>query len=378
MSVQKRTTKSGKTRWVARYRDHGKREHSRSFDTQKAAKAWLTEQQRALQRGEWVDPAVITVRQLVAEHHERAVNPSTKSGRATLLKNLGDLEHRSIHSVKPSEVEAWMVGLSTSRPWADGKALAPSTVQMLGATLHGVFTKAVNDDVLARHPMRGLTLRRTNVTVERLDIPTADEVQSLIDYAGATAVGRAADPTMAAMIQFAAETGLRAGELCGLRVRSVDFLRREIHVVEQIAQRTGGFAPLKTESSKRVVPLLPVTVDILSGQLARVPRGRDETVFSRSTGKPLTSGDVGARFRKVARGAGVECTFHALRHFYASNLIAQGAPVNLVQNAMGHASASMTLNVYGHLYPGSNELLRGMLLPVRDSCGIAGESEGLA
>ncbi len=56
MAVQKRTTKAGKTRWVARYRDAAGKEHSRSFDTQREAKAYLQEQERALRRGEWVDP----------------------------------------------------------------------------------------------------------------------------------------------------------------------------------------------------------------------------------------------------------------------------------------------------------------------------------
>lgn len=376
MAIQKRLNKAGKKIYVARWRDPSGKERSKSFSREKAAKAHLQEMERAVRRGEYIEPSDVTVEDLVQDRVDEAGNTSTRDSRRSLLANLGDLRNMPVQSVKPAHVRAWMKSLERPRPWAGDKPLAPSTINMLASILHGVFSQAVLDDVVGRHPMRGVKIPRTEVGAERADIPTVEDVRALIASARGTAVGKGSNPTLAAMIQVAAETGLRAGELCGLRVRNVNFLRGEIHVVEQISQRSGDFASLKTESSRRVVPIGPGTVQVIEEQLRRVPRAPEETVFCTSEGRPLSSSSLSARFRTVARRSGVDTTFHALRHFYASSLIASGASVVMVQRALGHASASMTLNVYSHLFPGAGEGLRGMVPQVRDFCGISGDDEG--
>ena len=125
-----------------------------------------------------------------------------------------------------------------------------------------------------------------------------------------------------------------------------------------------------------MVPIGPATVAVIEEQLRRAPRGPEETVFCTKAGKALSSSSVSSQFRKLARAAGVDTTFHALRHFYASSLIASGASVVMVQRALGHASASMTLDVYSHLFPGAGEGLRGIVPQVRDLCGISDGGEG--
>ena len=378
MSVQKRLNKAGKEVFIARWRDPSGKERSKSFSRARAAKAYLQDMERAVRRGEYIEDTGVTVKELVQERMQQAVNKSTRNGRGMLLANLGDLGDMPVLSVKPSHVREWMQLLEKGRPWADDRPLATSTINMLAAILHGVFSQAVLDDVVGRHPMRGVKIPRKEVGAERADIPTVEDVQALIRAARGTGVGRSPNLTLAAMVQVAAETGLRAGELCGLRVRNVNFLRGEVHVVEQINQRTGDFAALKTEASRRVVPIGPATVAVIEEQLRRVPRGPEETVFCTREGKPLSSSSVSAQFGRLARSAGVVTTFHGLRHFYASSLIASGASVVMVQRALGHASASMTLDVYSHLFPGAGEGLRWMVPQVRDLCGISdgGEDAG--
>lgn len=378
MAVQKRLNKAGKEVFIARWRDPSGKERSKSFPRARQAKAHLQDMERAVRRGEYIADTGVTVTELVDERMQQAANASTRNGRRMLLANLGDLGDMPVLSVKPSHVREWMQLLEKGRPWSDNKPLAPSTINMLAAVLHGVFSQAVLDDVVGRHPMRGVKIPRKEVGAERADIPTVEDVQALIAAARGTGVGRGPNLTLAAMVQVAAETGLRAGELCGLRVRNVNFLRGEVHVVEQINQRTGDFAPLKTESSRRVVPIGPGTVAVIEEQLRRVPRGPEETVFCTRLGKALSSSSVSAQFGRLARSAGVVTTFHGLRHFYASSLIGAGASVVMVQRALGHASASMTLDVYSHLFPGAGEGLRGMVPQVRDLCGISdgGERDG--
>lgn len=364
--------RNGTVSWEGRFRDPGGTQHSATFATRRDAKAWEDENTSAIRKGVFVDPAAarVTVGDLVQERIEHSVNPSTKTSRKQLLANLGELEHVPVRAVRPSMVRDWLKVLEEGRPWADGQGLAPSTVELYAAILHGVFTQAVNDDIVLRHPMRGVTVSRATQRVEREDIPTPHEVALLIDTAKTTSVGTGANLQLARIITILADTGLRSGELAGLRVRNVDFLRQELHVVEQIGQRTGEHAPLKSERSRRTVPLGPHSLAAFDEQLKENPRRPSETVFSSSTGRPYRSSALGAQFKRVTTRAGVTTTLHALRHFYASRLIAAGVSVVVVQRMLGHASPATTLGFYGHLWPGENESVREILW---DFCGISDE-----
>lgn len=358
-------------RWEVRWRFNGKNK-SKTFTVESQAKAFKAEIERAINRDEYVDNTGVTVRDLVEQHRDQATNASSRGSRTMLLNNLGALERMPIAIVRPSDVEAWRTTLINGRPWKGGKPLAESTVQTLSALLHGVFTKAINDDLLARHPMRGVRVRRTRVAVRREDIPTAAEVRKLLEVANATAVGRPRDPVLSLFIRLAAETGMRPGEILGLRVRNIDLLRREVHVVEQLHERTGEHAPLKGGTPPRTVPLHPDTAEAITVFLATHPRTPEQCLILSRNGRPIRSSRMAARFKKAAELAGVSSKPHALRHFYASQLIDAGAPVNVVQKALGHATAAMTLNVYVHLLGDAGESLRGLIRPVYDG----GTTEG--
>ena len=372
---QKRV-RNGKIRWVGRYRDPAGRERSKTFDTRREAAAWEAEREREMRRGEWVDPGAgaVTVARLVDDAIAEATRPSTRAGREFLAANLGSLADFPASAVQPTHIRQWLAQLRDGRPWAGGTGLAPSTVQMCGAILHGCFTRCVDDDLITRHPMRGVKIPRPSVAVDRAAVLTVEQVEKLASVAESTAIGKAANKQLATMIRVAALTGLRAGEVGGLRVRSVDFLRRELHVVEQIGHLTRESAPLKSDSSRRVVPLPKQAVELLAAHLQANPRGRDDFLFL-IAGKPVSSRQLGPLFRKVAKRAGFEATFHDLRHHFASRLIDAGVSVVAVQRVMGHASARITLDVYAHLMPGSDDSIRGALDGLRDQCGT-GDDEG--
>ena len=359
MSVQKRTTKAGKTRWVARYRDHGKREHSRSFDTQKAAKAWLTEQQRALQRGEWVDPASVsvTVGDLVAEWSKSAVRENTVGGRRMLENNLGDLDRMPVVAVRRSHVQAWANVLRDGRPWAGGKPLAASSIVTMKKRLSTVMAQAELDGLIARNPVKGVEIVRPSLSVEQEDIPSTRQVAAMRDVAS-----EAFKP----LILFAAGTGMRSSEVAGLRVSDVDFLRQRISVVQQLDSK-GDPVALKTSSSRRSIPVGLEVIGAVNAGIALSGAAGDDLVFRRASGAPWTRATIAYEMDKVGQGF----TFHDLRHFYASGLIAAGVDVKGVQVALGHASASVTLDTYTHLWPTTDERVRvaasGL---VRDICGI--------
>jgi integrase len=153
--------------------------------------------------------------------------------------------------------------------------------------------------------------------------------------------------------------GLRFGELAGLRPSNLDLGRRRIFVVEQLTKGPGGPSrgPLKTAASKRSVSIPKRLVDELADQLKH--RASDDYVFTSLEGQPIRHSNFLRRhWHPATKDAGFDgLRFHDLRHACAAWSIAAGAPATLVQQRLGHASVSTTLNVYGHLLPGMDDRL---------------------
>ena len=176
----------------------------------------------------------------------------------------------------------------------------------------------------------------------------------------------------------AAGTGLRQGEAFGLTVDRVDFLRRSLTVDRQIVLLRGApeLAPPKTEASRRTIPLPGVVVDAL----AAYPASSGGLVFTNEHAEAIRRTRFSDLWRpavaraRLAPGTG----FHALRHFYASLLTRHGESVKTVQARLGHASATETLDTYGHLWPDSEDRTRqavDLVLGLRRDTGVTHEVE---
>lgn len=164
-----------------------------------------------------------------------------------------------------------------------------------------------------------------------------------------------------AMVLTQAGLGLRIGELLGLRVQDVDFLRRVVRVETQLAPGSRVRSQPKTPRSRRAVPLPQVVADALAEHLASFPAGADGSVFTTTTGGPYRHDYYGSMIFKAAverAGLPLSTTSHALRHHYASVLLAGGESVVAVAERLGHENASLVLSTYGHLMPDSEDRTR--------------------
>ncbi len=157
----------------------------------------------------------------------------------------------------------------------------------------------------------------------------------------------------------------------GLTVDRVDFLRRQVRIDRQLYG--SRFAPPKTEASNRVIPLPGSVAEVLAEHLRVVGAGERGLVFTREGGEPMTPSALRSAFDIACRKAGVVTTFHQLRHFTASALIAAGCSVKGVQSYLGHARASETLDTYSHLWPSDEDRIRGAVDAVL-SGGVGVES----
>ena len=153
------------------------------------------------------------------------------------------------------------------------------------------------------------------------------------------------------VVLFLAYTGLRWGEMAALRVGRVDFLRRRVLVAESVTPVKGVmiFGPTKGHE-RREVPVPGFLVE----ELARHAEGHDtdDLFFTGGRGATMRSQTFQrAALTEAAKRLGVPGFHpHELRHTAASLAIASGADVKVVQQMLGHKSATMTLDLYGHLF----------------------------
>ncbi len=351
--------------WRARYRDDAGKEHARHFQRKTDAQRWLDEVTASVVTGQYVDPKAgrVTLREY-AEHWRsiQAHRPSTRDYVETMLRRhvyprLGD---RSLSSILPSDIQAWVTGLS----------LAPSTASTVHGVLYTIFKAAVLDRRIPSNPCEGTKLPRAE---RKPVVPlTTEQVQAV----------RAALPEhLQGLVTLAAGTGMRQGECFGLTVDRVNFLQRSLRVDRQLVTSKGKeptLAPPKTDSSVRTIPLPQTVVDALAAHLAAFPAASDGLVFTHN-GRPITRSAFGFVWRPAADRAGLSkgTGFHALRHYYASLLIRHGESVKTVQARLGHASAAETLDTYSHLWPDSDDRTRdaidSVLGPVADSVRTASQ-----
>jgi integrase len=188
-----------------------------------------------------------------------------------------------------------------------------------------------------------------------VDIPSRAEIKAIVEGVK----GRWRPLLLTAIF-----TGLRASELRGLRWVDVDFDARAIHVRRR-ADRFNAIGRPKSEAGERTVPLPPLVVNVLREWKLACPKGEAGLVFPNGKGKVESLANIinrGLIPSQIAAGVMTQgraryTGMHALRHFYASWCINRreegglGLPAKVVQERLGHSSITMTLDVYGHLFP---------------------------
>jgi integrase len=326
-------------RYRARYRDANGKEHARHFARKVDAQRWLDGVTASVVRGDYTDPRGSTVtlgemteRWLRGQVHLKATGRTRVEGiaRNYVTPRWGAVRLRD---VSHSDIQAWIAEFVAS-------GLSPSSVQRTHGLLSQVLDLAVRDRRLAVNPAKGANLPRKTARDKRF--LRAAQVEALAAHSGHYAL----------VVRFLAYTGLRWGEMAALRVSDIDPLRRRIHVRRSVTEDHGRMVFDTTKTSEaRVVPLPRFLAEQVAEQCAG--RGPDDLVFEGPRGGVLRNRNFARRtFRPAAQAIGEpKLTPHGLRHTAASLAIAAGANVKVVQAMLGHKTASMTLDLYGHLFP---------------------------
>jgi integrase len=346
-------------RWRVRYSDDSGGNPTKLFAKKGDAERFDAAVRADVARGLYIDPELgrRTVKDFGEQWREGLVYGRSASAErlegALRLHLYPRLGHRKLGDVRRTAVQEWVKGLGH---------LAPRTVHQTYGYAAMLFEAAVLDRAISATPCVGIKL--PEIPKDDRRIYTADEVHKL---------ARTFDPRFSAAIYVGAGCGLRRGEMAGLELEHVDFLRREITIRQQVVPRVGfGYVlgPPKTESSYRTVEMPKATALALARHIELHPPKlivvRDETtpgtartreakmVFPSATGRLLSRSIWGhmwsqaCRAAKLPTGAGA---YHLLRHYFATTLIFAGANVKTVQLALGHSKPSITLDTYLGYWP---------------------------
>ncbi len=329
-------------KWRARYREiPGGPQKTRHFKLKRDAEDFVLAIANDLRRGVYVDPALgrVSLTRAMAEHIDR--QPYRHNTRVNALNALGHVRaffgERTIASVRSSDLQAFVTSLG----------LEPRTVATIYQHLRTTLRAAHLDGVLGRDPAQRIKLPKHDG--RDIVVPTVHEAGALYDGApGGFAVA----------VVLGAGLGLRSGEAAGLTVDRVDFLHREVKIDRQWHGKLDRFEPVKYAASNRTIPASDRVLESIAAHIERHGTGEQGVLLHAESGRPLNSNRMDWRWEQTLRSAGLEITFHHLRHSFASSLIAAGCSIVAVQRALGHAKPSVTLDVYGHLMPSDTDRIR--------------------
>ncbi len=328
-------------RWEARFRDPLGGQRTKTFDTKADAKAFLASVETSIARGTWRDPGRSRAKFSRVAAEWLASNPAkratTYARDATVIRThldpvLGDLLVNHIQPQQVQEVIDRMVE----------RGLGPKTIRTDYGVLRAVFSWAVETDLIDRSPCR--SIRLPEMVRHGRPVVSAEEVERLVaampeDYRAAVLLGA---------------IGLRQGEVFGLRVAAMDFLRRALTVRATLNEVEGNFVEGtgKTLSSRRTISVPTRVLDELAAYLARTGRTNPEDlVFQAPGGGPVRATNFRNRvYYPALRRAGLEgLSFHRLRHSAGHMLRELGVPLEVIQKRLGHSSIRTTADIYGSL-----------------------------
>jgi integrase len=289
-----------------------------------------------------------TVRTSTFERHEQIIRGHlTPALGRVKLKKLTPAHVRSVHREKLEE------------------GLSPATVRKIHSTLHKALSQAVADGLV---PRNAADVKAPRPAPEEMRPLSEAEARTFLDAA------REAGDRFEAVYVLAITTGLRRGELLGLRWDDADLDRGTLRVGRALVREGGRHVvgETKTRRGRRLVNLTPRTVAALKAHRRRQLEERmrlsdlyedQGLIIASNVGTPLNPENLVKRFFKpLLKKAGLpEIRFHDLRHTCATLLLGRGVHPKIVQELLGHATIAMTLDTYSHYLPSMGDQASGAM-----------------
>jgi integrase len=380
------TRKRGKT-WTAYFYvsagEGERRQRSKGgFATKRDAQAYLQKTVHTVHIGEYVEPARMTLAQYLLDRWlptiETSIRPSTFDSYTRQLKlhvilYLGSVQLQQLSVDHLDRLYAELIKYGRE----DGKGgLSPKTIHYLHTTLHKALRDAVRKQLLVRNVADAADPPKTRQAGDR-------EMQTWNPEQVRTFLAALRGHRLEAAYLLAVTTGMRRGEVLGLRWRDIDFKQARLAVRQTLGQVNYKltFGAPKTTRSRRTISLDPATLTALSDHRTRQRVERttlgtayndQDLVFAKVDGSATHPDYFSQCFdRTVAKLPVPRIRLHDLRHTHATLGLRAGVPAKIMSERLGHASVGFTLDVYTHVIPGHDQdaanQVAGLILNIQEA-----------
>ncbi|MDK8345476.1 tyrosine-type recombinase/integrase [Brevibacterium sp. UMB1308A] len=324
-TIEPYQTKAGK-RWRVRYRKPDRSQtDKRGFKTKRDAQLFAATVETSKATGTYIDPTAgrVTIGELGEQwlRHRTNVRPQTKTVYRTAFHThiTQAFATTPVAAITPADIRDWVATINRG----------PQTVRRAHFVLHAILETAKTDGVIHKNPADN-TPNLPKLPPKRRIYLTHADIENICAHAPGE---------YRTIIYIASYIGLRFGEIKALKSQNIDTKAGTI-LVEETATKN-GFGPTKA-GEPRTVGIPGFMLPELREMKLKGGRPFYQTPYPKTV--------EGWWHRTITRAGHARLRFHDLRHTAASIAIASGASVKVVQNMLGHASATMTLDVYAALW----------------------------
>lgn len=341
--------------WMARITLPSGKRKTKYGKTQKEVRDWLSEMQTANRQGTWSDSQNVTVgaflERYLADVVAHTLRPKTQESynlltRKHLIPELGNIR---LLALRPSHLQSFYSAKLAEE-------YSKRTVQYLHSILHKALSQAVRWDMVPRNVADSVDAPRPSKTIPAL--LTEAQALSFLD-------GLKDDPLYPLWLTLFS-TGMRKGEVLGLRWMDVDLDQAVIHVTQTagtVHKKGTVISEPKTEQSKRSIILPSQLVVALKAHKESTKRYQgfeafvdQDLVFSTKRGTPFGSRNLLKYFQEALEAQGLpKVSIHSLRHLHATLLLKAGLHPKIVQSRLGHSDIGQTMNTYSHVIAGMDD-----------------------
>lgn len=319
--------------------------YRKRFDTKPAAVDWLSRQRIAAADGNFIAPLNITVGEWTIEFlrtfKKTVLKPRTYERYLQTLAHVAPISDIPIQKLAAAQVQKLY------------NSLTPNTAKKVHVLLHSAFQQAVDLDMLHKNIIH--LVKPPKIVQKEPEIFTRENIRELLQ----TCLKSKNLVNYYPIFLMAAETGMRRGEILGLRWCDVDLQNGTIHICQQLQQLTSSkiiFETPKTKAGNRKISIPPSIIKTLSALKSKEKSIdiRQEMLCFRSKNNTPVRPEAIERSWKMLFSLCPNIpyrNFHVLRHTHATLLLAAGIPIIEVARRLGHSRVSHTLELYGHAIP---------------------------